>query len=181
MSKGKKTFSWVGGIVVLFLLIVVSWMGIETSIEVSSHADFCIVCHAMEPMVESYHDSVHGGNNPRGIMAACTDCHTDHTNVVTHLFTKARSGSHDIWVTMTRDESTLDWQAKREQHNAYVYDSGCLSCHRNLESVTAGRGEHAKYFSGLVDSQCVDCHEGVGHENLNKYLLEAKYRYHFDE
>jgi len=181
MNKRKKIFYWTGGIVGFFVLVTLSWMVMETSIEVSSHADFCIVCHAMEPMVKSYHDSVHGGNNPRGIMAACTDCHTSHTNVVSQLYTKARSGTHDIWVTVTRDESTLDWQEKRTHHDEFVYDSGCLSCHRNLEQVTAGHGEHAKYFAGLVDSQCVDCHEGVGHENLNMYLLEAKYRYHFEK
>ncbi len=177
MNKRKKILYWGYGLLGFFLLVTVSWMVVETSIEVSSHADFCIVCHAMEPMVMSYRDSVHGGNNPRGVMAACTDCHTSHTNVISQLYTKARSGTHDVWVTLTRDEATLDWQAKREEHNAYVYDSGCLSCHRNLETVTAGKGEHAKYFAGLVDSQCVDCHEGVGHENLNMYILEAQYRY----
>ncbi len=181
MEKRKKIFKWLSGIGIFTVLVIISWMVTETGIEISSHADFCNVCHAMEPMVKSYRDSVHGGNNPRGIMAACTDCHTSHENVVAHFFTKARSGTHDIWTTLVRDESTLDWQAKREEHNAYVYDSGCLTCHRNLKAVTAGKGEHAKYFAGIVDSQCVDCHEGVGHENLNMYLLETKYRYHFDE
>lgn len=181
MEKRKKIIKWLIGIGVFFVLVIISWMVTETGIEISSHADFCGVCHAMEPMVKSYRDSVHGGNNPRGIMAACTDCHTSHENVVKHFFTKARSGTHDIWTTLVRDESTLDWQAKREEHNEYVYDSGCLTCHRNLKVVTAGKGEHAKYFAGIVDSQCVDCHEGVGHENLNMYLLETKYKYHFDE
>jgi hypothetical protein len=27
----------------------------------------------------------------------------------------------------------------------------------------------------------VTCHDGVGHANLNMYLLETKYKYHFDE
>ncbi|MCD6400393.1 MAG: NapC/NirT family cytochrome c [Anaerolineales bacterium] len=76
MKKRNKIFKWLGGIGAFFVLVIVSWMVTETGIEVTSHADFCSVCHAMEPMTNSYHDSVHGGNNPRGIMAACTDCHT---------------------------------------------------------------------------------------------------------
>ena len=102
MKKNKKVFSWssiVGG---LLLLIIISWMTIETGIEISSHADFCGVCHAMEPMVKSYHISTHGGNNPRGVMAGCTDCHVSHKNVFTHFVGKARSGTHDAWVTITR-------------------------------------------------------------------------------
>ncbi len=181
MKKGKKTTYWIGGIGALALLIIISWMTVETGIEISSHADFCGVCHTMEPMVDSYHDSIHGGNNPRGIMAACTDCHVSHENVFLHFVGKAQSGTHDAWVTLTRDESTLDWQAKRADHNEYVYDSGCLTCHRNLEAATADKHFHDNYFSGAIDSQCVDCHSNIGHRNLNKYLLENKYKYHFDE
>ena len=181
MKKNKKRLYWLGGLAVLFMVVVISWMVIETGIEISSRADFCGTCHAMEPMVKSYHDSIHGGNNPRGIMAACTDCHVSHENVFAHFVGKARSGTHDAWVTLTRDESDLDWQAKREDHNDYVYDSGCLTCHRNLEAATADKSFHDYYFSGVIDSDCVDCHSDVGHDNLNKYLLEGKYKYHFDE
>ena len=179
--KRNKLFYGLGALALLMVLIVISWVTVETGIEISSHADFCGTCHVMEPMVNSYHDSIHGGNNPRGIMAACTDCHTSHENVVSHFASKAQSGTHDVWVTLTRDESTLDWQAKREEHNNYVYDSGCLTCHRKLEEATRDKGFHDKYFSGDIDSQCVDCHAEVGHDNLNKYLLETKYKYHFDE
>ncbi len=181
MKKSKKTFVWIGIIGGLLLLTVISWMTIETGIEVSSHADFCGTCHAMEAMVNSYHDSVHGGNNPRGIMAACTDCHTSHVNVYSHFISKAQSGTHDVWVTVTRDEATLDWQAKRADHNEYVYDSGCLTCHRNLQEATADKAFHDTYFAGKTGSQCVDCHSDVGHNNLNKYLLETKYKYGFEK
>ena len=181
MKKGKKTLSWLGIIGTLFLLMIVSWMTIEMGVEISSHADFCGVCHTMEPMVNSYHDSIHGGNNPRGIMAACTDCHVSHENVFTHFVGKAQSGTHDAWVTLTRNEADLDWQAKRADHNEYVYDSGCLTCHRNLQEATADREFHDSYFEGKTGSQCVDCHAEVGHDNLNKYILETKYKYGFEK
>jgi len=178
MRKRKKVMYAVGGLIAAVVLLTVAWMVMETGIEVTSHADFCGTCHAMEPMVASYHDSIHGGNNPWGIKAACTDCHTSHENVVTFYFSKARSGTHDIWVTVFTDELGRDWQAKREQRDEFVYDSGCLTCHQNLKAVDAGKGVHAKYFAGLIDAQCVDCHPGVGHEGLNHYLVANKYRYY---
>lgn len=181
MKIGKKTYSWFGVISVLLLLIVASWMIVETGVEVSSRANFCGTCHAMEPMVNSYHDSIHGGNNPRGITAACTDCHVSHENVYTHFVGKAQSGTHDVWVTLTKNEADLDWQAKRADHNEYVYDSGCLTCHQKLEEATAGGKFHDTYFEGKTGSQCVDCHSEVGHDGLNKYLLETKYKYGFEK
>jgi cytochrome c-type protein NapC len=180
MQKNKKILSWLGGLAAFFLVIVFSWMTVETGVEITSHADFCIGCHTMEPMIKSYHDSVHGGQNERGVMAACTDCHVSHENIFAHFMGKAQSGTHDAWVTLTQDEANLDWQAKRENHNEYVYDSGCLTCHRNLEAVAGGGTYHKTYFEGKTGSQCVDCHAEVGHDNLNKYLLETKYKYGFE-
>jgi len=176
MEKRKKVLYWLGIPASLFVLIVVSWMALETGIEISSRADFCSICHSMEPMVASYRASIHGGNNPRGIMSACTDCHVSHENLFAHFVGKAKSGTHDIWVELTTDTSTHDWQALRLKNDEYVYDSGCLTCHRNLEAATQDKKVHNNYFDGVTDSKCVNCHEEVGHSNLNKYLLQNKYR-----
>jgi len=176
MKRNKKLLNWFVILISLLLLTVISWMSLETGVEITSHADFCNICHSMEPMVRSYQASIHGGNNPRGIMTACTDCHVSHENVFKHFLGKAQSGTHDAWVTLTRDESTIDWQALRAKREEYVYDSGCLTCHRNLEAATMDKETHTNYFANVTDTQCVTCHEEVGHSNLNKYLLENKYR-----
>lgn len=176
MNKRKKITLGLGIPTALFLLIVISWMVIETGIEVTSHADFCGTCHSMDPMVESYLASTHGGNNARGIMTSCTDCHVSHENVFAHFFGKARSGTHDAWVTLFTDEMSIDWQALRARREEYVYDSGCLTCHRNLEEATRDSETHTRYFAEVTDTQCVTCHEEVGHSNLNSYLLANKYR-----
>lgn len=181
MKKSKKLLIWLGSTLLFFVVVIASWMVMETGVEVTSRADFCIGCHTMEPMIKSYHEDVHGGQNERGIRAACTDCHVSHENVFAHFAGKAQSGTHDAWVTLTRNEATLDWQAKREEHNNYVYDSGCLTCHQNLEAVAGGDSYHESYFAGKTGAQCVDCHAEVGHDNLNKYLLETKYKYGFEE
>jgi cytochrome c-type protein NapC len=98
MNKKRKGLYWGGGLIAAFLLIIVSWMALETGVEITSRADFCGVCHSMKPMVASYEASMHGGNNPRGIMTACTDCHVSHENIYEHFIGKAKSGTHDVWV-----------------------------------------------------------------------------------
>ena len=93
------------------------------------------------------------------------------TSTILHM------NSRDVIITLTKDEMALDWQAKRKEHNEYVYDSGCLTCHQELEKATQDKGMHNNYFAGLIETQCVNCHEEIGHSNLNKYLLEGKYLY----
>jgi len=137
MEKRKKALYWLGLPASLFVLIVISWMALETGIEISSRAD---------------------------IMSACTDCHVSHENLFAHFVGKAKSGTHDIWVELTTDTATHDWQSLRLKNEEYVYDS------------TQDKKVHNNYFDGVTDSKCVNCHEEVGHSNLNKYLLQNKYR-----
>lgn len=173
----KKILYVIVGIVILVILVIGSWLAVETGIEISSRANFCGTCHAMKPMVESYRDNTHGGNNPRGITAACTDCHVSHENLMAHFIGKAQSGTHDVIMTVFTDEMNLDWQAKRQERTEFVYDSGCLTCHQELEKATADKQFHKNYFAGVIDTQCVECHEEIGHSNLNMYLIENRIKY----
>ena len=162
--------------VALFILPFSSWLVGEESFEATSNAEFCSGCHSMQPFAESHADNNHGGNNEFGIAASCTDCHLPHDNSANYFYSKAETGIHDIWMETFTDTSQIDWRAKSEHREEFVYDSGCLSCHAELETATSGKEEHQRYFAGITDSQCVTCHEEVGHSNLNKYLLEAKYQ-----
>ncbi len=175
MRVSKKSIYIIVGIIAVALLIPLAWVGVETGIEATSQPGFCGSCHVMKPMVEAYHHSVHGGNNPYGVAAKCTDCHTSHTSAFSYLLSKTKSGSVDIWVNTLGNPKKLDWQANLERRDEYVYDSGCLQCHKNLQQIAAGHGAHEKYFAGVIDAKCVDCHQGVGHEGLNKYLMANKY------
>lgn len=171
----KKTFLKIIGILIaLFLVSFGSWMSIEFTVELTSDAFFCGKCHPMEPMIDSYMASTHGGNNSHGVMAACTDCHVSHESLVSHILGKAKSGSHDVWVMYTQDTSQIDWETKRLRREEFVYDSGCLTCHQNLENATQGNTKafiaHKAYFLGETEDQCVSCHQHVGHKNLGHYI-----------
>ena len=149
-------------------------------VEETSDGEFCGSCHTMEPMVKAFEQDIHGGNNRVGFKATCTDCHLPHNNVVNYMFQKSLTGMHDVWVQNFGDLENIDWQEKRKHRKSFVYDSGCLKCHKNLKDATMGNHKafngHKAYFSkkdelGLT---CVSCHENVGHKNLSDYLKGKK-------
>jgi cytochrome c-type protein NapC len=166
--------------------IAAAWMGTETMIEQTSDAEFSTTCHTMEPMAIAHTRSKHGGDNPAGLVAECTDCHLPHDNAANHLFAKATTGLRDLWAQTIYPIHKPDWIGKLEERADYVYDSGCLHCHSALERATtddpAASAAHSAYFAnaagdgGEGPSSCVDCHEHVGHADLRN-ALEA----HFDE
>ncbi|MFP4496167.1 MAG: cytochrome c3 family protein [Halochromatium sp.] len=174
----------------LFTLIIIAiivpavmaagWIGTETVVEKTSDAEFCSSCHTMEPFATSHEQDVHGGNNPGGVVAHCTDCHLPHDDAAQHLLAKAKTGTHDAIAQAIYPIHKPDWIANLEERAEYVYDSGCLSCHAALKDATSDDAEalaaHKAYFGGDVGAGCVSCHEHVGHQDL-KVMLDD----HFDE
>ncbi len=163
-------------IVAFFVLPFLSWLIGEESFTATSSAEFCVGCHSMEPFVAANADNHHGGNNDVGVKASCTDCHLPHDNSANYLYVKARTGIHDMWVENFGNPDEIDWLAKTEHREEFVYDSGCLTCHVELEEATKDKEEHTRYFAGETTSKCVTCHEEAGHSNVKKHLLQHKYK-----
>jgi len=165
-------------ILVIILLAVIapviamaSWMGVQYAFERTSDAPFCTDCHAMKPMGETFKLSVHGGNNRVGFTAECNDCHLPHNNVFNYFLTKARMGSNDLLTQLTGEPEKIDWIAKLEHRDQYVYDSGCLKCHKNLKDSVPW--VHESYFAGGMDS-CLACHEDIAHPGLAERLAAGE-------
>lgn len=174
---------------ILFLIVVAvvvpavmaaGWVGTETMIEETSDAEFCTSCHTMDPFATSHAQDVHGGNNPGGVVAHCTDCHLPHDNALNHLVAKGTTGMRDALAQAIYPFHKPDWIAQLEERGDYVYDSGCLSCHAALKDATsddpAALAAHKAYFDGDVGEGCIECHAQVGHKNLKVMLAD-----HFDE
>jgi cytochrome c-type protein NapC len=93
------------------------------------------------------------------------------------MYMKARFGMHDAWAQLTYDLDAIDWQAKRAHREDFVFDSGCLECHQDLERASEQSAKsfvaHKPYFLGTVEARCVTCHENVGHKNLSTHLAAA--------
>ena len=164
----------IGAAIIIPVVVVGSWSVTETIVHETGDAEFCSTCHAMRPMVAAYREDVHGGAGDQGIRAACTDCHVPHDNPLNLVTTKMRLGAHSLWAQMTYDISSIDWEAKREERERLVFDSGCLQCHSDLERASEGDSSrfvaHRPYFQRQTGKKCVTCHERVGHRNLSAHL-----------
>lgn len=68
----------------------------------------------------------------------------------------------------------IDWHGNRENRARFVYDSGCLSCHKYLDQRTQANSKafrpHRDYFASNDQLRCVGCHENVGHKRLGYHL-----------
>ncbi len=142
--------------------------------EQTSDEKFCGSCHTMTPMIKSYLQSTHGGKNKNGTKAKCTDCHLPHDGLIHYMYEKGMTGMHDVFAQMFYDLDKINWEKKRKNREHFVYDSGCLKCHKDLQNATMPNYKafiaHRAYFMNLVDKKCVSCHENVGHKNLGDYL-----------
>jgi len=147
-------------------------------VHATSDAKFCGSCHVMEPMVAAYREDVHGGNSHHGVTATCVDCHLPHDSVFGYLMAKTASGIKDVWGNVVLDPSKIDWEERRSHREHFVYDSGCLNCHKNLDEATKSNMKaflpHRDYFMGVTNVTCVACHENVGHKNLGLHLKKEK-------
>ncbi len=156
------------------LVVLFSWVVVSALLDRTSDEEFCSSCHTMTPFVESYKQDVHGGNNSTGIKAKCTGCHLPHDGDVHYLYVKSLTGFNDVYAQLTSDFDEIDWQKKREHRETYVFDSGCVNCHNNLQASTMRTPKafvaHKAYFQRETDKGCVSCHETAGHKDLSMYI-----------
>ncbi len=147
----------------------------ETS-EKTADANFCGSCHTMKPFVSAFEIHVHGGDNRFGFQAECNDCHLPHDGLAHYFFVKVKSSTNDIWVETFDNTDKIDWRKKIKDGNRFVYDSGCLSCHADLENKTLSNPRaflpHRLYFSKTTTKTCADCHANAGHKHLSEFIKE---------
>jgi cytochrome c-type protein NapC len=162
-------------LVALPLLLSAGWVIAQYGIQETTEVEFCTSCHSMSPMGESYRMDVHGGRSVHGVQASCSDCHLPHDNPLTFVLAYWRRLLGDGWVELVHGTQATDWEALRDERESYVFDSGCLGCHRNLLNAfprnTDGYAAHKTYFGGETHEKCVSCHMSVGHKNLGASLI----------
>lgn len=165
------------GLAALGGIAVLSWAAMDTAFHATSDYEFCTSCHAYAPIAAAYRESPHGGNNEVGFRAACNDCHLPHDNALHYFLIKAKHGVVDPTMELLKEPHEIDWHAIRERRTEFVYDSGCLECHKYLREATEGNRRafrsHKRYFNDPDDYSCVECHEDAGHNRLGYHLEQA--------
>ena len=163
----------------LVLFVCLGWAAMDTTIHKTSDYEFCLSCHSHKPIGTSYFESLHGGNNNAGWRATCSSCHIDQTNSFTYLWVKGTHGLIDPpaeYLHATK-EREIDWHEHRKKRESYVFDSGCVSCHKLLEERSESNQKafipHRNYFNNnTIGKTCVSCHTSVGHAALGNHLRE---------
>ncbi|RKT43729.1 cytochrome c3 family protein [Thiocapsa rosea] len=175
-TKRKWLLTTLGvlGLLSVGILMTGGWILVEGAVQATSGRDFCTTCHSMEPFALAYDQDVHGGRNPRGLKAACVDCHLPHESPGQYLAAKVTTGIRDGWAELRSVFREPDWIGLLERRAEYVYDSGCIMCHAALEDAPAEDPTtalaHAAYFQAGSNFRCVTCHAHVGHKDLMTYL-----------
>ena len=153
--------------------VVAAWAVVDTVFHATGDYAFCTQCHSHAPIGTSYRESMHGGNNPVGWRASCSDCHIPQDNALLYFWVKSIHGVVDPAMEVLKDSFDIDWHGNRERRSEYVYDSGCLSCHVYLAEKSDANPwaflPHRRYFSS-DDLTCVECHQQVGHARLGYHL-----------
>ncbi len=159
--------------------ITFSWAMVDTAFHATGDYEFCTGCHSHLPIGTSYREDLHGGNNTVGWRASCSDCHISHDSAFHYIWVKGIHGVVDPTMEILKKphQQKIDWHGNRERREHYVYDSGCLGCHKYLQEQSKASAKsfrpHRKYFSGTEkDLTCVACHKHVGHANLGIHLQE---------
>ncbi len=159
-----------------FIIAVLLIFSGNRLIKVTNTDKFCASCHEVHPQaITSWKLSTHH-DNKRGIVVHCIDCHLPPSGLV-KFSEKVRTGLRDVYGTLFKDVSEINWEEKSKLEHAvhYTYKNSCIACHQNLFPLgltKEGEEAHLYYDRKPESLHCINCHLGVGH--YSKTTLHAK-------
>ncbi len=150
------------GIILGFALVISS----HYILDYTSSNDFCEFCHVHPHSTTAWKTSPHFKNR-QGIQVHCVSCHLPPKGMA-YLTEKIKVGVRDVWGTLVKDVSKIDWdtKSKLEYAKTYTYDVSCQYCHVELfpDSLSKeGTDAHVYYFHQKAKVRCINCHLTVGH------------------
>ena len=185
--RSRETSLLLGAGIALGLSIALG--GQQTAKHTSSNAFCTEACHAHQESTERWIKSTHYSNK-RGVVASCVECHLPPEGAG-FLVAKVRLGARDLYGTLFKDVSKMDWEIRRtvEAAATFTYDESCVQCHENLfpeglskkqpgseleyrdgaeklreMAIVARRMEaHQYYLRNTERLRCINCHLGAGH------------------
>lgn len=148
-EKKSKAIILIAGLIILMLALTVG------ALKVTSMPAFCITCHEMAPEYYTWENSAHNKID-------CASCHIKpgFKNLLVHQIgslTKVYPHFAQSFVTpIALKEKIANYQ--------------CDSCHDMTKRETTPSGDikfdHIKHSNQKLD--CVECHSGVAHGNIEK-------------
>ncbi len=161
--------------------LLLSLPAVEAVHYLSSNA-FCVSCHSMKTVDETFTASIHGGNNDQGFVADCGSCHLPTTNVVHELWVKGTVGMRHLFMEYVVGTELLDHEAFHAKRVEFNYESSCLNCHRMIEPRAKADLTEDSPISDQVHKlvfeyrdqeetfHCATCHFRVAHPGLREAM-----------
>ena len=152
--------------IVAFILGILFVFFSKTVIEYTSSDTFCEACHVHPHSTTTWKQGSHK-DTKSGTVVHCVDCHLP-PGGISYLTEKARVGIRDVWGTVFKDVSKINWEQKSRKEFAihYTYKKSCIKCHQNLFSKglsKKGEDAHLYYEQNAEKLRCINCHLEVGH------------------
>ena len=173
-AKEKKKNKWLWllfftGLIIGAVLII----GGKKALTYTNTDEYCQSCHIHPLADNSWKKSTHY-HNKSGVRIHCVECHLPPEGSFNYLYTKAKTGLHDLYAYHFKDSASFDWESKGQLEYAIkiVFNESCIKCHQNLFPKglsTKGGTAHLYYEQNAekLDLQCINCHLDVGHYNPN--------------
>lgn len=136
--KSKKVL-----LIILMAFVVIGIGGTAAVVKASDNPQFCTLCHNMQPMYDSYHNSNLLANSHAKAGVKCHDCHESSLSIQTEEGMKYITGNY---------ESPMKTREFPKEM--------CLKCH-NYDDVKAKTNfeESNPHDSHNGDLQCYTCHK----------------------
>ena len=152
--------------IVAFILGIAFVFLSKAGIEYTSSDKFCEACHVHPHSTISWKQGLHK-DTKSGTVVHCVDCHLPPGGIA-YLTEKTKVGIRDLWGTIFKDKSKIDWDLKSRREHAvkYTYKKSCIKCHQNLYSkglTKKGEDAHLYYEQHADELRCINCHLEVGH------------------
>lgn len=167
---------------------IVIWGGLNTGMEWTNRAEFCLSCHEMTIPYEELKKTIHYKNRT-GTSVSCADCHVagskdpiDYGRKFTMKVLAARDVIGHIKGTIDTPEKYEAYRlemAKRVWKKMADADSKeCRNCHKFEKMDTEKQKDRSvvKHEGAIEDGKtCIDCHKGIAHKPVHDKLeAEAK-------
>ena len=162
------------GAIVMVVVGILATMTFNGVIHATNDNAFCYGCHVgMDTIVEEYEASVHGGANPKGFVASCSDCHVP-KEFFPKMLVKIKA-TKDIYHQLLGTYNLENFESHRTELATAVRDTmksrdskECRNCHNtdiwdfDQQSDKAQQSHNQESWIAK-DKTCISCHLGLTH------------------
>jgi cytochrome c nitrite reductase small subunit len=151
--RGKPVSLWVIVLLALLFGAIIGLGGFTFTYAqgfsyLSNDPSACVNCHIMREQFDGWSRGSHKA------VAGCNDCHAPHDNLVHKYFIKGVNGLRHSYAFTTGNHPE---PIRITELNREVTQHACLYCHNDLTQAI----NHADTDD---PTDCLTCHEGVGHD-----------------